>query len=130
PPAGPNAWKVFAGDGDIDLEISPRGRVIVLREGEPEGAFENAPNPQRASECHLALCVSRPEAEVIEIARRAGWEARHCERGRGLFGLAEIWVDNAFMIEVLDPVQSARYRDKISAAQWKTYLPRMQGQAA
>lgn len=130
PPGGKNAWKVFSGDGAIDLEVLQRGDLIMLIEGEPEGAFVTTPNAQRASECHLALCVDRPEAEVIEIAQRAGWPVRHCERGRGLFGVLEVWVDNSFMIEVLDPVQSGRYRENISAAKWKQYLPRMLGQAA
>lgn len=126
PPAGANAWKVFAGDGSIDLEVMPRGRLILLREGEAEGVFDTTADPQRGSECHLALCVDRPEAEVIDIARRAGCEARHCERGRGLFGLAEVWIDNTFMIEVLDPVQAARYRSSVSASKWKQHLQRMQ----
>lgn len=130
PPGGETAWKVFSGDGAIDLEIVQRGDVIVLREGHDEGVFEALPVPQRASECHLALCVERPEAEVIEIARRAGWEARHCERGGGIFGLAEIWVDNAFMIEVLDPAESAKYRERVTAENWKRFLPAMLGQVA
>ncbi|MBO9574480.1 MAG: hypothetical protein J7494_01965 [Sphingobium sp.] len=130
PPGGDNAWKVFSGDGAVDLEVMQRGDVIMLREGEPEAVFERLAAPQRSSECHMALCVQRPEAEVIEIARRAGWEARHCERGGGIFGLAEIWIDNCFMIEVLDPVESAKYRERVTAENWKRFLPMMQGQEA
>jgi hypothetical protein len=125
PPGGPKAWKVFSGDGAVDLEIVARGDVIVL--GEKEGAWRRAQNPQRASECHLALCVDRPERDVIAIAERAGWTARHCERGGGVFGLAEIWIDNAFMIEVLDPVETARYRENVTLAKWKTHLAAMAG---
>lgn len=130
PPGGKGAWKVFSGDGALDLEIIQRGNVIMLDESIEEGVFEQLSSPQRATECHLALCVDRPESEVIEIAERAGWFARHCERGGGIFGLAEIWVDGSFMIEVLDPVQTARYREHVTAEKWKQYLPLMLGRAA
>ena len=33
PPGGSNGWKVFSGDGSIDLEIIQRGELIALREG-------------------------------------------------------------------------------------------------
>ncbi len=125
PPGGSNGWKVFSGDGAIDLEIIQRGEAIVWQEGVDEGAFQQLPVPQRSSECHLALCVDRPEVEVIEIARNAGWPARHCERGGGLFGLAEVWIDGTFMVEVLDPVESARYRQSVTAEKLKAYLPVM-----
>lgn len=128
PPGGNNAWKVFAGDGSIDLEVIERGNVILLAEG--EGVFARDPEQRRHSECHVALCVERPEEEVIDIARRAGWEARHCERGGGLFGLAEVWVDNAFMIEVLDATQTARYRERINAANWKRVLAQLEARAS
>ncbi|HVV34806.1 MAG TPA: hypothetical protein VHC73_16380 [Vitreimonas sp.] len=128
PPGGPKAWKVFSGDGAVDLEVVQRGDLVAFAEN--EGGWKTTPNPQRTSECHMALCVDRPEAEVIEIAQRAGWTARHCERGGGIFGLAEIWVDNAFMIEVLDPVQSARYRENVTLAKWKQYLPMMLARTA
>jgi len=128
PPAGPRAWKVFSGDGAVDLEVTPRGAVIALQEA--EAGWETVPAAQRGSECHLALCVDRAEAEVLDIARRAGWTARHCERGGGLFGLAEVWVEDAFMIEVLDPAQQARYRENVTLAGWKQRLSQMPGRAA
>lgn len=127
PPGGPKAWKVFSGDGAVDLEVTPRGDLIVFKEG--EAGWETTPGTPRASECHLALCVDRSEAEVIDIAQRAGWTVRHCERGGGLFGLAEVWVEDAFMIEVLDPVQQARYRENVTLAKWKQYLPMMLGRS-
>jgi len=74
---------------------------------------------------HLPVERSPAPAERAEAAL-----ARHCERGGGLFDLAAIWVDNSFMIEVLDPVQTARYKERITAENWKRYLPLMLGQAA
>ena len=55
----------------------------------------------------------------------AGWPARHCERGGGVFQLSEVWVDGVFMLEMLDPVQTAHYRKVITAANWKHLLAEM-----
>ena len=112
PPAGPHAWMAWAGDSSIDLEIVPRGNVITY--GADEGGWTPHGGRQRPSECHLAICVDRPEAETIAIAQRAGWTARHCERGGGVFNLAEVWVENTFMIEFLDPAQTKLYKERIN----------------
>lgn len=111
PPAGPNAWMAWAGDSSIDLEIVPRGDLVTY--GAEEGGWRAGGN-QRLSECHLAICIDRPEAETIAIAQRAGWKARHCERAGGVFSLTEVWVENAFLIEFLDPAQTRLYKQRIT----------------
>ena len=127
PPAGPQAWMAWAGDGTIELEIVPRGHVITF--GQDQG-WTQTPQSTRHSEVHLAICIERPESEIIAIAEAAGWQARHCERGNGIFGLCEVWVENTFMIEFLDPTQTARYNQMVTLENYKKVMVARRPQAA
>lgn len=120
PPGGPDAWMAWSGDGAIALEVIKRGHLNTY--GDEEGAWQPGASTERRSEVHLAICTSRPESEVIAIAKRAGWPARHCERGGGLFDLTEIWVDGTFMIELLDPTQTARYEQVVTPDNLRRYF--------
>jgi len=121
PPAGPDAWMAWSGDGAIELEVAPRGHVITF--GQDQG-WTPAAQPARFSEVHLAICVARPESEVIAIAQAAGWQAQHRERGNGIFSLCEVWVENSFMIEFLDPAQTARYEQMVTLENYKKFMTR------
>lgn len=123
PPGGHDSWMAWSGDGQIEIEITRRG--LALAYGETEVEWRPDGMTRRLSEAHLAVCVDRPAAEIIAIARRAGWPARHCDRGEGIFQLTEVWVEGAFMIEMLDPAQTARYREVITPANWKRFLDQM-----
>jgi hypothetical protein len=123
PPAGNDAWMAWSGDGHVEIEISRRG--LALSYGETEAEWRADGVARRLSEVHLAVSVDRPAAEVIAIAGRAGWPARPCDRGDGVFQLTEVWVEGAFMIEVLDPAQTAHYRKVVTAESWKGYLEMM-----
>ena len=122
PPAGPNGWKVWSGDGDIDLEVVPRGATI--RREETQANWRASEIASRLTEVHLAVCVNRPESEIIAIAEKAGWPARHCVRG-GIFSLVEVWVDDCFLIELLDPAQARQYKERVTATTWKKKLAEM-----
>ena len=128
PPGGADAWMAWAGDGAVELEISRRGLAMTYGPEQAEWRADGV--ARRLSECHLALCVDRPAAEVIEIARRAGWPVRHCERGGGVFSLTEVWVEGAFVIEVLDPAQTSLYRQRVTPEGWNQFLKQMQPAAA
>jgi hypothetical protein len=119
PPAGPSAWMAWAGDSSIDIEVTPRGHVITF--GHDQG-WAKTEQSTRYSEVHLAICVKRSESEIIKIAQAAGWQAKHCERGNGLFSLCEVWVENTFMIEFLDPAQTARYDQVITLENYKKFV--------
>jgi hypothetical protein len=121
PPAGEDAWMAWSGDGEIQIEISRRG--LALTRGEQEAEWRADGVSRRLSEVHLAICVARPAAEIIAIAGRAGWPARHCDRGGGIFQLTEVWVEGAFLIEFLDPAQTGRYREAITLENWKRHFP-------
>ena len=124
PPAGNDGWMAWSGDGAIEIEIACRGLVMTYGEEEAEWTPDGV--DRRHSETHLAICVERPAAEVIAIARKAGWPVRHCERGGGIFQLTEVWIEGAFMIEVMDPAQTAHYRKVVTRENWKNFLPATQ----
>ncbi len=117
PPGGPAMWMAWSADAQIELEIAPRGADM---EAGAEGAnWRHADaQPRRGSECHLAICVERPAAEIMAIARRAGWPTARYSRG-DFFHVVEVWVEGAFLIEFLDPAETAAYRRNVTPANWK-----------
>ncbi|HZQ00034.1 MAG TPA: hypothetical protein VFB13_10875 [Reyranella sp.] len=127
PPGGPDSWMAWSGDGEVEIEVTRRG--LMVGRGEHEAEWRSDGTTPRLSDVHIALCVHRPAAEVIEIAQRAGWPARHCERGGGIFSLTEVWVEGAFMIEMLDPAQTARYREMVTLKNWKRFIAERQAAA-
>lgn len=124
PPAGKDGWMAWSGDGAIEIEVARRGLVMTYGEEEAEWAPDGV--SRKLSETHLAICVERPAAEVIAIAKAAGWPARSCDRGDGIFQLTEVWVEGAFMIEVMDPAQAAHYRKVFTAESLKRFLSSIQ----
>ncbi len=120
PPAGAEGRMAWSADGRVSLEIVPRGHLI--HRGPEEGEWREVLGSQNLSEVHLAISVDRPAAEIIEIADRAGWPARTCSRGEGLFELVEVWVEGAFMLEMFDPAQAAHYERTITVENLKKYL--------
>lgn len=123
PPAGKDSWMAWSGDGSVEIEVSRRG--LALTYGKDEAEWRSDGVARRLSEVHLALCVERPAAEVLAIAHKAGWPARSCDRGEGIFRLTEVWIEGAFMVEVLDPAETARYREVVTLASWKRFLADM-----
>lgn len=123
PPAGPDSWMAWSADGQVELEIARRGALIHF--GTEEAEWRQGPHAGRLSEVHLAICVEKSAQEIIAIAERAGWPARACDRGGGVFQLTEVWVEGAFMIEMFDPAQTERYRAVITPENWKRQLSAM-----
>lgn len=119
PPGGPTAWIAWADDGQTEIEVVQRGHILAA--GPDEAGWVPGPADTRASEVHLAIAVTLASAEILAIARQAGWLARTCLRG-GLFELVELWVENAFLVELFDPAQAAHFRQTISARQWQAML--------
>ncbi|MBL8549635.1 MAG: hypothetical protein JNJ73_06600 [Hyphomonadaceae bacterium] len=118
PPGGPDTWMAWSGDEAIELEIAPRGRLMTTDAAEGANWRDQRTGLPRGSEAHLAIAVERPLSEIMEIARRAGWTTGEYDRG-GFFKLAEVWVENAFLIEFLDPAQTAAYKASMTKANWK-----------
>jgi hypothetical protein len=124
PPGGPDAWMAWSGDAAIELEIVRRGRV--LHRDDDQGNWRAAGEGQSLSEVHLAIAVERTAEDIARIAAEAGWPARLCARGGGIFELVEVWVEGSFMIEFLDPQQAAHYERAVTPQAWKNFLEQMQ----
>ncbi|MDX2237617.1 MAG: hypothetical protein NW203_08635 [Hyphomonadaceae bacterium] len=118
PPGGPQCWMAWSGDEAIELEIVPRGRMMAPDDADGGNWRAAHPEAPRASEAHLAIAVRKPMSAIMEIARREGWRTGEYDRG-GFFRLAEVWVENAFLIEFLDPAQTAAYKASMTRANWK-----------
>ena len=117
PPGGPSAWNAWSRNNDFQIVVTPRGRFIVEGPEEQEWTARGT-NGGRASETHFAVAVERPAAEIVAMAREAGWRARVCNRG-GFFDTVEVWVENAYLVEVLDPSQLADYRRSMTVENWE-----------
>jgi catechol 2,3-dioxygenase-like lactoylglutathione lyase family enzyme len=117
PPGGANTWMAWSGDNAIELEIAPRGIELGAC---PEGAnwVVKAETPRRANEAHLAIGVDKSAEEIMAIAREAGWPTARYDRG-GFFHVVEVWVEGAFLIEFLDPAETASYRRTMTPENWK-----------
>jgi hypothetical protein len=119
PPGGPDAWNCWSKTNDFQIVVTPVGQVMQAGPSEQIWALRAGSNGEdRAYESHFAIAVPRSAAEVVELARAAGWQARVCNRG-GFFDLIEVWVENAYLVEVLDPGQLADYRRSMTVDNWK-----------
>ena len=119
PPGGPDAYNCWSRNNDFQIVVTPRGSVMV--EGPDEQEWVSRPartEDDGACESHFAMAVERPASEIVGMARAAGWHARVCNRG-GLFDLVEVWVENSYLVEVLDPLQMAAYRTAMTVDNWK-----------
>jgi hypothetical protein len=121
PPGGPDSFMAWSSDGKTFLEVIPRGRLLRL--GADEAEYRPGDDTlHHSTEMHLAICVERSEADILEIAERAGWPTRSCDRGNGTFQLVEVWVDGVFLIEFLDPAQARGYQERVSLSRWKALI--------
>ena len=119
PPGGPAAWIAWASDGLTEIEVVRRGDRLVR--GPDEAEWRPDPALSRGSEVHLALTVDLPAEKIVALARKAGWPLRTCIRG-GLFALIELWVEDAFLIELFDPAQARHFAQAISSEKWRAML--------
>jgi hypothetical protein len=117
PPGGSEMWIAWSGDGKIELEVGPRGSD--LGQG-ADGVTWSPADPAKPppTEWHLAIGVDRSASEIIEIASSAGWPTARFSR-RGFFHVVEVWVEGAYMLEFLDPADTAAYKRSMTPANWK-----------
>jgi hypothetical protein len=118
PPGGPNAWNCWSRTNDFQIVVTPRGQVMLPGPKEQVWVAREAVRNERACESHFAMAVERSAAEILALARAAGWQARICNRG-GMFDLVEVWVEGHYLVEVLDPTQLADYRRTMTTENWK-----------
>jgi hypothetical protein len=110
PPVGTGSAVAIAGDNSgTTLEIYARGTELVPGEGDADAyATINSAAP-RLTATHGAIATALSQADVLAIAEREGWIAKYRNRG-GFFGVIELWLENATLIEVLTPEMQAEYR--------------------
>lgn len=108
PPGGPNAWNCWSKDNGFQIVVTPRGSVMVPGPTEQSWVKRPLSEGDRACESHFAIAVPTSADDVVARARASGWLARICNRG-GMFDLVEVWIENAYLVEMLDPRQLADY---------------------
>lgn len=123
-PVVPGAWVAIARDGSgVGVEVLPERSAHNKGKGDRDPARSaNGPEvmpwevqirpdgaPQDASGFHVAITSDLSAEAIIELGREHGWRAVSCDRG-GVFDLVELWIDNRFLVEVLPPEGTARYR--------------------
>jgi hypothetical protein len=93
------------GRGEVDPGVQPAGPVPMPWEDQiyPDG------DQLRPAAFHFAVSTTLSDEQVLALARAAGLRAIKCERG-GVFGVVEVWLDNAILVEVLDRREAERYR--------------------
>jgi hypothetical protein len=107
----PDTMAHHPGSGEPDLAFTPTSPRALPWEDQihPDG-------PQlRPSSFHAALVSKLGDDAVVALAQRAGFRTVRCDRA-GVFRLVEVWLDNAVLIEVLNPAEAERYRQFMNPA--------------
>ena len=101
----PDAMAHHPGVGDADPTVRPGTPRPMPWEDRiyPDGSHV------RPTAFHVALSTRLREEDVLRLARQAGWRAVICDRD-GVFGLVEVWVDDAILVEVLTQAEVERYK--------------------
>jgi hypothetical protein len=107
-PVLPGVFIARAGDDrGTQIEVGPRG--VEGAPGETQVQPRVNPSPSTYSSVHLNILSPLDERDILEIAKREGWIALPCDRG-GAFRLIEFWLENKFMLEVMNAREWERYR--------------------
>lgn len=108
-PPNPGSYMAFAPDGNgTGVEVYPAGSFMVQNGAEGSIFKRRAPEAVERTATHFALSVTRSAAEVEAMAKARGWDCFTCDRG-GHFHVIEVWVENAWLIEILPPVFAGEY---------------------
>lgn len=103
----PDSYMVMSGNAwGSNIEILKRGGEQVP--GAVETMLTRNPASSPYSEVHLLIGTELTFDDVFAIARREGWIARLCDRA--IFTLLELWLENRFLIEVVNAAEIERYR--------------------
>jgi catechol 2,3-dioxygenase-like lactoylglutathione lyase family enzyme len=108
-PPNPGSYMVLKDDGfGTGVEIYPAGSVLAPN-GDDGGVFLQRPAADVGrSPTHFALSVQAEIAAVQALAQARGWACHICDRG-GHFHVVEVWIENAWLVEVLPPAFAAEY---------------------
>jgi hypothetical protein len=122
PPVAKGSWVAISGDArGTTIEVYPLGAELHPVDGDADGEARMAATPARFSATHAAIATALDAEAVYALARRHGWLAKYRKRG-GIFGVIEVWVENAFLLEVLTPEMQREYTDFMSPDAWRALL--------
>lgn len=136
-PPSPGGYVAFADDGiGTMVEIIPIDVQLLPGTGLPdeanfsretitddhEATFVVGENTPKFGPVHLNINSPLSEAEIKAIAAREGWRCFTANRGRGLFQLIELWVEDRFMLEVNTPEMTEVYRATVNPEGWAAFL--------
>lgn len=109
PPVAVGSWVALAGDDRNSLiEVYPFGSELRPADGDADAMAQTNSQPSGLTATHAAVASPLEEGEVFAIAEREGWQAKYRKRG-GQFGVIELWLENATMIEVLTAEMQREY---------------------
>lgn len=105
------SWMAYAHDGrGSEIEVSPRD--LAFFPGPVDLNTRLQPETPKYSSAHLLISSVLSADEIMALGAREGWETRRCRRGgpdpMG-FDLIEMWVENAFMLEIATAEWSQQY---------------------
>jgi hypothetical protein len=119
-PVIPDSFVAFENDkfGTL-IEFYPAGRVLVPGTDE---AVSEVQRPAGPTETHLAISTPLEEDEVHALAAEYGWLSRTCWRGESMFRVIELWIDNAYLFEVLTPEMQKEYIRTVNPDAYDEFL--------
>ena len=116
PPVGEGSWVAHAGDDRNTLvEVYARGTELFPGPGDADAVGVVNPLGARATATHIAIATPFEIDTVMDLAARHGWLAKYCKRGDA-FGVIELWIENAVLVEVLTPAMQREYLETTTLA--------------
>jgi hypothetical protein len=117
PPVSDDGWIVFADDDrGSAIEVYPEGTVLREVDGDADAVGIRLPSIGLTA-THIAIATTLDHAGVMRIAMREGWPAKYRKRG-GAFGVIELWIEGAVMVEVMTAEMQTEYRIAMSSENW------------
>lgn len=136
-PPSPGGFVAFADDGKgtivevipIDVHAIPGtglpDEATFTKEtitDEMEATFVRGNETSLFGSVHLNINSPLDEESIKAIAKREGWRCFTANRGRGLFQLIELWVENRFLLEVHTPAMTEVYVNTVNPENWAAFL--------
>jgi len=136
-PPSPGGYVAMADDGrGTMVELVPADVQIVPGSGLPdeenfsratitddfEASFEAGNELSLFGSVHLNINSPLDEEAIKAIAKREGWRCFTANRGRGIFQLIELWVENRFLLEVNTPEMTEVYANTVTPENWANFL--------
>ena len=115
-PPFPDSWIAFAAQDDgTAIEVYPLTHRLTA--GPETIACETGPPDAGASFAHAAIASPLDRGEILRRGAAEGWITRICNRGP--FECVEIWLEDRFLVEVLDPAMQRDYATGMTARNWR-----------